>query len=311
MRPAARAVTALVVALATLPLAGVGPIITPAGLPRSELAVRSGGEWVTFWRAESAPSLWLPNLDVLSAIQWLPGSAGTMWAELPLQGNGEAWRTKVVLVRIDPTHVELELMNGASPGGFDATWTIQSAPESAVVAVNAGQFSGGAAWGWVVHQGVEYRPPGQGPLAIAVVVDSGGVVRFTTDYSMRGVVEAFQSYPVLLTKGEIPELLRAAGPDMDHGHRDARLALGQLGDGSLIIALTRFDALGGALGAVPFGLTVPEMAALMGALGCRDAVALDGGVSAQMLVRDLSGRVHTWRGMRRVPLALIALPRVD
>jgi exopolysaccharide biosynthesis protein len=92
------------------------------------------------------------------------------------------------------------------------------------------------------------------------------------------------------------------------GHRDARLALGRLPDGRLIVALTRFDALGGALGEVPFGPTVPEMAALMGALGCTDAVLLDGGISAQMLVRDSLGAAHEWRGIRRVPLALVAFP---
>jgi hypothetical protein len=32
--------------------------------------------------------------------------------------------------------------------------------------------------------------------------------------------------------------------DLDLEHRDARLALGTLDDGSVIIALTRFDALG-------------------------------------------------------------------
>jgi hypothetical protein len=75
------------------------------------------------------------------------------------------------------------------------------------------------------------------------------------------------------------------------------------------VVLTRFAALGPALGMVPFGLTVPEMAALMGALGCTDAVLLDGGISAQLLVRDAAGVVHTWHGVRRVPLALVAVPR--
>lgn len=73
--------------------------------------------------------------------------------------------------------------------------------------------------------------------------------------------------------------------------------------------LTRFDALGESLGALPFGPTIPEFAALMGALGARQAVALDGGISGQMLVRDASGTAHVWRGMRRVPLALVATPR--
>jgi exopolysaccharide biosynthesis protein len=80
-------------------------------------------------------------------------------------------------------------------------------------------------------------------------------------------------------------------------------------DGRVIIALTRFDALDGAMDCVPFGLTTPEMPALMGAPGCRSAVALDGGISSQLRLRDTSGTLQEWRGLRKVPLALLAFPR--
>ena len=95
---------------------------------------------------------------------------------------------------------------------------------------------------------------------------------------------------------------------MDLDHRDARLAIGAGRDGRLVIALTRFEGLGGALSNLPFGLTTPEMAAVMGALGCRQAMLLDGGISSQLRLRSADGRAHEWRGMRRVPLALLALP---
>jgi hypothetical protein len=47
----------------------------------------------------------------------------------------------------------------------------------------------------------------------------------------------------------------------------------------------------------------------MGALGCRRAVMLDGGLSAQLLLRDADGTAHRWDGLRRVPLGLVAMPR--
>ena len=90
---------------------------------------------------------------------------------------------------------------------------------------------------------------------------------------------------------------------------DARAAIGQDREGRIIVAITRFDAFGQSLGFVPFGLTTPEMAAVMGALGARDAVALDGGISAQLALRNADGSVLSWRGMRSVPLALVARPR--
>ena len=107
----------------------------------------------------------------------------------------------------------------------------------------------------------------------------------------------------------MPAPLREPGRGIDVEHRDARLGIGAMADGRLLIVLTRFDALGESLGSIPFGPTIPEFAALMGALGARQAVALDGGISGQMLIRDADGTRHAWRGMRRVPMALVALPR--
>jgi exopolysaccharide biosynthesis protein len=152
-------------------------------------------------------------------------------------------------------------------------------------------------------------------LATAIAVDSTGVVRWIGPDSLtsanvrRGVAAAFQSYPTLLTaNGEVPVPLREPGLGVDVAHRDARLGIGALPDGRLLIVLTRFDALGESLGSIPFGPTIPEFAALMGALGARQAVALDGGISGQMLIRDASG-THTWRGLRKVPMALVVLEK--
>jgi exopolysaccharide biosynthesis protein len=121
--------------------------------------------------------------------------------------------------------------------------------------------------------------------------------------------EAFQSYPMLLEDGAVPASLRVPGLGVDLAHRDARLALGTMPDGRVIVALTRFDALGGALGRVPFGLTSPEMAAVMGALGCRHALLLDGGISSQLSLRDGDGSMRTWAGIRSVPLGLVGRSR--
>jgi exopolysaccharide biosynthesis protein len=114
---------------------------------------------------------------------------------------------------------------------------------------------------------------------------------------------------MLLDAGTIPLPLLQDGRGVDLRHRDSRLALGTLPDGRVVIALTRFDALGGMLGRIPFGLTTPEMAAVMGALGCRQAVLLDGGISGQLLVRDSMGAARVWPGIRSVPLGLVGRTR--
>jgi exopolysaccharide biosynthesis protein len=204
-----------------------------------------------------------------------------------------------------------------APGGFEHVWTLDRAPKDAVLALNAGMFAGDGAWGWVVHEGIEYREPRRGPLARAVVIDSLGSVRLIDDAGVdrlraaagaAGVREAFQSYPLLLDEGgHLPALLTTPGPDINLQHRDARLALGLDGTGRLLVALTRFDVLGPSLGSVPFGLTLAEAALVMRALGAETAVALDGGISAQLLLRDAAGETHRWPGLRPVPLGMSAM----
>jgi hypothetical protein len=193
-------------------------------------------------------------------------------AEVSLAGTGEAWRMRVVAVRIDPRRAPIRLAMNRDASGRARPWSVADAPAGALVALNAGQFDRFGPWGWVMHDGEELRPPGRGPLAPAVVVDSAGAVRIVPADSIAavraagGVREAFQSYPALLLgDGEIPAALQAPGRGVDVGHRDGRLALGVLPDGRVLVALTRFEALGGALDALPFGATAPEMAAVMGA----------------------------------------------
>ena len=220
-------------------------------------------------------------------------------------------------MRIDPASHRFALQLGQGMN-FAPDWAIDSAGDSALVAVNAGQFGRMLPWGWLVTGGRELAPPGFGPLSMAVVFDSSGAVRFASADSIaaeraRGhIANAFQSYPTLLTgDGDVPALLRAESspPVIDLGHRDSRVAIGEMRDGRIVIAITRFNALGDAAAKIPFGLTVPEMAALMGALGCRRAVSLDGGISAQLAVREAGGAVRKWTAWRYVPMGLLVLPR--
>ncbi len=243
---------------------------------------------------------------------WQAGARGIEWGELQLRGSSEAWRTRVIVVRIDPQQVRFRLVPAFIQ---DASWTIANADPTAVLALDAGQFRGRLPWGWVMSQGKEVLAAQYAPLAGAVLVDSSGTVRILAPHTVaaereRGTAqEAFQSYPMLLMDGRVPEALRQAGYGVNLTHRDARLALGTLDDGMVIVALTRFDALGSTLGRLPFGLTTPEMAAVMGGLGARNALLLDGGISGQLMLRSSDGLVRSWPGSRAVPLGLEARSR--
>lgn len=281
-------------------------------LPPSTLHVLDRGKWVDWWDSRRAPTEWSDGQALLRELaSWEPVAAGLELAELTIRGD-VAYRTRLIVARLDPGILRLALDTGFT-SRLRPAWTIAGAPDDAVFAVNAGQFVRALPWGWVVLDGEQFLAPGVGPLSTAITIDSVGRVLWTHGSAVpgrrpAGVAWAFQSYPTLLIDGTVPTPLHGSGQGVDAEHRDARLAIGRLPDGRLVVAMTRFDEFGPVLGAVPLGLTTPEMAAVMGALGARDAVMLDGGISAQMLLRGPSGDERSWRGLRPVPLALIARP---
>lgn len=302
-------------------LTGAGRAAAPSyssqpTLPASRLSVFSDGAWREWWHSERAPTRWdASNAALTKALRWRAVAGGLDWTEVRLAGSGEAWRVRLIVARFDPRRVRLSLDTAFTRGRERPAWSLARADSTVLLAVNAGQFPLTLPWGWVVIEGREFLPPGYGPLSTALVVDTSGVATWISGDSLargrptRGIASAFQSYPTLLAgDGVVPVALRADGGGIDVSHRDARLAIGQTRDGLLLIALTRFDGVGGMLDYVPFGLTTPEMAAVMGALGARDAVLLDGGISGQMLIRD-SGGARRWEGLRRVPLGLVVRGR--
>ena len=282
----------------------------PAGL-----SVWQAGSWHAFWRSDRAPARWDgPDSSLIRSLAWRQPTPGLEWATTRIACAAPAWRAQVIVVRLDPRAVDLTLAMDLTRAEMLPAWSIERAPDDAILAVNAGQFVNTMPWGWVVIDGRQRLRPGPGPLASAIAIDAEGNVRWAHGDSLAnvaGVVTGFQSYPTLLAgDGVVPQALRTPGGGVNLTHRDARLALGQTRDGRLLIAMTRFDAIGGVAAQVPLGPTTPEMAAIMGALGASDAVALDGGISAQLLLRDPARKAALeWPGLRKVPLALIVRAR--
>jgi hypothetical protein len=286
-----------------------------AARPRGEetLAIRrEGAAPRVWWHAGSAPARWDgAHTPLAAAVVWRPGAGGLEWGEVEISGAGEARSLRLIVARLDPARLNLALQWELRV----PAWSEADAPAEAALAVNAGMFVGAIPWGWVVLKGEERLTPGAGPLSSAVIVRRDGSVAWVDGDDLsawRGgpdVAFAFQSYPSLLIgDGEVPAALQGGGT-INLSHRDARLALGVDREGRLLLALTRLDLDLPAADRIPLGLTVPEMAAVMGALGARQAVSLDGGISSQLLLRGASGETHRWPGLRRVPLALVATPR--
>jgi len=246
-------------------------------------------------------------------VLWHAVRPGVWQREIAMTNRGPLSHVKAIVVRLDPAQVRFALDSATHDYGLRGAWTIDAIPGDAAVAFNAGQFVGGIPWGWVVQNGVERKPPGTGSLGMAFVVDSTGraslVMPDELEMVRKTAWQAFQSYPALLDDGATPWELQAEGRGVNLRHRDSRLGICTLADGSVLIALTRFDGLGGAASSLPWGPTVAEMAEFMKSSGCVDAMLLDGGISSQLALRNGSGRLLRWPNWRPVPLALVAFPR--
>jgi len=256
----------------------------------------------------------LSDATLSTIVAWRRGQPGVEWSTVPISGPGEASALTLVLARLDPHVVSFDLVWAVENGR--AAWTVDQAPAGAALSLNAGMFVEQLPWGWVVTTGRERLTPGIGPLSSALVgLTDGSLVWIDGDdvATWRGRTDvrfAFQSYPALLADdGEVPLPLRQGA--INTTHRDARLALGLDRQGRLLVALTRFDAAIPGADRLPFGLTVPEMAAVMGSLGARHAMLLDGGLSAQLAIADSSGTTKAWKGWRNVPLALVARTQLE
>jgi uncharacterized protein YigE (DUF2233 family) len=257
-------------------------------------------------RSIAAGALWL-------AVFWDPVRPGVWQQRAHMAKRGPLASVSAVAIRVDPATHEFRLHLARRDYGLRPAWSIDSIPDRGVVAVNAGQFTGGFPWGWLVSEGVESQPPGTGTLGMAFVVDNRGRIALVMPNEIESVRSdvryAFQSYPALLVDGKLPWELRARGRGVDLTHRDSRLAVCTLSSGEFVIVLTRFTALGDAGSTLPWGPTVPEMAAYMRSLGCRRAMLLDGGISSQLAVRAGDGSLSRWTNWRSVPLGLVIIPR--
>jgi hypothetical protein len=243
---------------------------------------REHGINTVFWRFELAPVRWT-EAPLAGRVRWSVAAGGVESATLTVAGSGEAWRIRVVLVRLDPAALDFSLDTASTTTGWPAG-AIGRAPKSAVFAMNAGQFRSTAPWGMVVINGRRTLPAERGPLAVTIAVDSSGLVHWIPDGAPLpdAVRWAFQSYPAVLRARQVPMASQVPDRGVDVGHRDARRAI-----------------------ASPSASPRRRWRAVMGALGAEGAVLLDGGISAQLVAGTGPARLAL-RGWRDVPLALIA-----
>jgi hypothetical protein len=128
------------------------------------LAVQDGDAWHAFWRSDRAPSRFsTADPSVTEALRWKRLAPGLEWSELRIACAAPVWRAKLIVARIDPRETGLTLAMDLTRDDMRPAWTIDRAPEDAILAVNVAQFASAMPWGWVVIDGRQRLAPGAGP----------------------------------------------------------------------------------------------------------------------------------------------------
>jgi len=259
------------------------------------------------WRAFAPGAPAAPDPLLVRAIRWEDERAGLRVGSFEVRASGGMLVNSVAVVEIDPARYRFTL--AAAPGFSARAADAWMADTSVTAAVNTGLFGrDGSPQGLVLLDGA--RAGRRADWLDAAVTIEDGRLRLADPPaldSLDGRASGFQVLPWLVRAGRVA-LGVSSGLRLSRTHRDRRLTLCMGGDGLVRLLLSNFEVFGESAGTIPVGLTIPEQATIAAALGCADAVALDGGISAQLVVR-FPHRVRRMPGWREVPLMMLIRPR--
>lgn len=273
--------------------------------PAPGLDLWAEGRWQP-WRTWQPDAAAVREELLARTIAWRDSADGIRIGDFEVRVSGGAIRNAIAVIEMDPRRLVFRLV--ATP--FTARRTAQSLSNdpSVVFASNTGLFRpDGSPQGLVLIDGMR-RSGLAGWLDAVVAIEDGRLALVSIDAAraLPPGASAFQVLPWLVQDGRVV-LGTTSGIRLSRTHRDRRITLCIGRDGFIRFALSNFEFMGQQAGPVPIGLTIPEQAMIAAALDCRDAVALDGGISAQIAVRART--LHLMRGWRRVPLLLTARRR--
>jgi hypothetical protein len=273
------------------------------------LEVRVGDAW-RLWR-DAAPNSAATHERLLDeAVLWKDSAPGLRRGEFEVRTASGYLRNSMAIIDLDPSRFRFSL--GITPPGARrsaAEWLADDT--SLVLTSNTGLFRvNGTPQGLVLLDGSR-RSALAGWLDAVVVIEDGSL-RITDVDGARAsrlspLASAFQTLPWLIRDGRVAFGF-TNGLRLSRTHRDRRITLCLAESGTVRLLLSNFEVFGANAGSVPIGLTIPEQAALAAGAGCRDAVALDGGISAQIALRA-GERTVKMPGWRKVPLMLLVRRR--
>lgn len=236
------------------------------------------GAWHGIEVEQAARRLWGPT-DAFLRPEWKPVGVGLALGRVPLGRLGDPIGFDLVLIRVDPAHWRFEVWGR---GDWKPASVATLATEAGVqIAVNASFFADDGPLGLVISDGVRRNAQGSRRAAHFLVVRGRPRILNQKRAPLAGATEGFQGFPAIMSGGRTFAYLREGGRGFDVRVPDRRTAACVDRDGAVVLAVT--DTRIG-------GVSLEELATLLGGLGCVDAMGFDGGGS--------TGLWMDWGGLR-------------
>lgn len=299
------ALVALLVAGVIVALALVGESVVVTAVTMGRRLVTGGtlhwsdgaSAWAEVPLATELRRLWGPGDRFLSP-RYTTAADGLGVAELQFLRPPDPRAVKLVLLDVDPARWNLrvwgradwsrgEVADLAGEGGM--SW-----------AVNGPYFAEDGPLGLVVSDGVVRNRQGSTRAAHFLVDRAGARPRIVNERrtSVVGIQQGFQGFPAIMSGRRTFGYLRTGGRGFSISEVERRTAACLDDRGHLLLMATDTWT---------SGLSLAELATILGGLGCVDAMAFDGGASTALWL-DVPGTRRHIDGFDGVPVILGASP---
>lgn len=242
--------------------------------------------------------LWGPS-DRFLQPRWEQVAAGLATAELHFLRPPDPRAVKLVLLDVEPAHWRLRVWGRDDWSRADVATLADEA--GLIWAVNGPYFAADGPLGLVVSDGVVRNRQGSRRPAHFLVDGPGRRPRILNERgaAVTGIDQGFQGFPAIMTSGRTFGYLRTGGRGFSVSEVDRRTAACTDTRGHLLVMATD---------SWTSGLSLSELATVMGGLGCVDGMAFDGGASTSLWLDVPGSRRHIY-GFDDVPVVLGASPR--
>ncbi len=265
---------------------------------RGALAWQVDGQWRSVTSEDRRRRRWGPHDAFLrDGLSFDVLEPGLELARLRYRRDPNPADYELLVVRVDP-----ELWSFRVRGEEDfRRASISELAGDANIALNASFFAEEGPVGLVLQDGIERVPQGSARAAHFLVDPVYGPrVDNRKGASLEGVEHGVQGFPAIMSGGETYSYMRVGGRGFPVHQLSRRTAVCLDWEGQVLLTVTD----------TPLnGLTLNELATVLGGLGCEDAMGLDGGSSTALYVRA-GERSVTVDARDGIPVAILVEPRI-